>query len=858
MGAEERTAASIAARSQYFNPNWSAYYGQQCKAGVMSLEEWSIAEEFFRKPLPVSFRLNRYNYIGNVRASYVNILVSDNNVSLSGTPFLENSPYFGSGVRVAKIPPRQWTKSVQKALSDAQDVGAVNRQELCSMVPPILLQLDEREQTAPPLVLDLCSAPGSKTLQILDQMNCQSDGQGMLVANDSNRIRLLTVARRSQLTRRTCLVMNSSDGRYFPALRKWSGYKLKFDRVLADVPCSGDGTLRKLSSNEWSQWSVKNHIHLHKLQLRLLLRALELVKKGGRVVYSTCSLDPTENEAVVATAIARLGGPSVYRIVRAPRYLDSDATKTFQYSAGASTWVVPHPKFKADSQIVYKSINEVPKELRKKDVLPSMFPPGTRTESNLAFNGDNKEQELEKLKFYGDLLADSDAKQIEQMLTNCCRILPQHMDSGGFFCAIIERVRPVYYPVNCPLQREKKKLSSAHHGRIYYPVESVGQIREVVDDDKARGNEVFFEGVATFELAQKWLIKHGAYVKGRSEKATSIPDQNANNSKEQKISFKGDRVQKPERNYDRKPIYTPLFRFPHPDLLAEFSTFFGLCTNQQEAIVAGVEPFSMDNIIVIGGGAAATDVKSCLDPSEAHIEGQLGEKHPKRRFLQLAWVSNVIRSLFAGGAKFSPMDAGLTLCWVPVPGTYRKRANMCKQDEKSMKSTEKRSKAKHTDNSDDEIETEITNLEQEDNASRPERSGRYGLLDEAVEFVGLYATRRIIALTKAESLHLLQSFALELDGTRRSDQNHDTSSPSTTWRNRWGKFGTADAHRWAPGAVIAVCKCFSGQGENNSDEEISTIFLSCVLRCDIHSPPKLELLTKRRIADTWLRLLQST
>lgn len=78
---------------------------------------------------------------------------------------------------------------------------------------------------------------------------------------------------------------------------------LYFDRILCDVPCSGDGTTRK-NPGVWKTWKPADGIGLHPLQLRILSRAIQMLKPGGRLVYSTCSYNPIENEAVVSAALA--------------------------------------------------------------------------------------------------------------------------------------------------------------------------------------------------------------------------------------------------------------------------------------------------------------------------------------------------------------------------------------------------------------------------------------------------------------------------------------------------------------------------------------------------------------------------
>ncbi|MEM7771387.1 MAG: NOL1/NOP2/sun family putative RNA methylase [Cyanobacteria bacterium P01_A01_bin.37] len=139
-------------------------------------------------------------------------------------------------------------------------------------------------------VLDLCAAPGNKTVQIASRL---SPG-GIVVANEWNTGRLSSlwnaIARMGVMNVAT---MNA-DGRTLPLPNH------TFDRVLVDVPCSGEGTLRKHPRRDWSVGNTMKAIaRLVPIQKRLLHRALDLVKPGGVVVYSTCTFSPEENEAVL-------------------------------------------------------------------------------------------------------------------------------------------------------------------------------------------------------------------------------------------------------------------------------------------------------------------------------------------------------------------------------------------------------------------------------------------------------------------------------------------------------------------------------------------------------------------------------
>ena len=191
-------------------------------------------------------------------------------------------------------------------------------------MPVLALQLEPQH-----VALELCAAPGSKSLQALDLVS-SSEGLagGLWIANVVNRARMMTLQARSHRQPRQPLMMMAEDAANFPSLlgygAKLNGArKVRFDRVLCDVPCSGllyfgliaaltgrcpgDGTMRK-SLSTMRAWGVREGISLHQLQLKILRRGLQLLAPGGRLVYSTCSLNPIENEAVVAAAVEEFEG----------------------------------------------------------------------------------------------------------------------------------------------------------------------------------------------------------------------------------------------------------------------------------------------------------------------------------------------------------------------------------------------------------------------------------------------------------------------------------------------------------------------------------------------------------------------
>ncbi len=161
-------------------------------------------------------------------------------------------------------------------------------QDISSMMPLLSLQPKTGE-----LLLDLAAAPGSKTTQAAAMM----ENSGTIIANEVSlgRISILN----SNLER--CGVMNTivvrKDGiRFCEILDKKS--KMRFDKILVDAPCSGEGTLRK-SIKTYQMWNIKVIEKLSRLQKKLASSALKLLKPGGELIYSTCTLAPEEDEGVI-------------------------------------------------------------------------------------------------------------------------------------------------------------------------------------------------------------------------------------------------------------------------------------------------------------------------------------------------------------------------------------------------------------------------------------------------------------------------------------------------------------------------------------------------------------------------------
>jgi 16S rRNA (cytosine967-C5)-methyltransferase len=171
-------------------------------------------------------------------------------------------------------------------------------------------------------VLDVCAAPGSKTTHIATR----TPEISLIVAGDVHEHRLRTVleagARQEIKTLRA--VVHDAEG----SLPFADG---SFDRVLVDAPCTGTGTLRRNPEIRWRITDSDIH-ELSARQKRILSSAARMVRRGGRLVYSTCSVEPEENEDVVASF---LGENAEFK----PLPLNMPATLE---SAGASIRIWPH------------------------------------------------------------------------------------------------------------------------------------------------------------------------------------------------------------------------------------------------------------------------------------------------------------------------------------------------------------------------------------------------------------------------------------------------------------------------------------------------------------------------------------
>ena len=210
--------------------------------------------------------------------------------------------------------------------------NGILRQELVSMIPVSLVDIKENH-----VILDMCAAPGNKSVQILEIMNEKAREKnilpnGLLVSNEILQSRADKLVNFLQSQPAINVLVTKCQAENFPLNENFSP-----DIIFCDVPCSGDGTTRK-NKGLRRRWKPSMSLVNHRLQIKILEKALMLCKKGGNVVYSTCSINPLENEAVIAHILDKYSGylELVDCTEKVSKQLD------MKYTEGLIKWKIPH------------------------------------------------------------------------------------------------------------------------------------------------------------------------------------------------------------------------------------------------------------------------------------------------------------------------------------------------------------------------------------------------------------------------------------------------------------------------------------------------------------------------------------
>ncbi|KAE8597606.1 hypothetical protein XENTR_v10016532 [Xenopus tropicalis] len=302
-------------------------------------------------------------------------------------------------------------------LVNETESGNISRQEAVSMIPPVLLKVQPHHK-----ILDMCAAPGSKTAQIIEMLHADMNvpfPEGFVIANDVDNKRCYLLVHQAKRLNSPCIMVVNHDASSIPRLlveNNGSREVLYYDRILCDVPCSGDGTLRK-NIDVWKKWTTLNSLQLHGLQIRIATRGVEQLAEGGRMVYSTCSLNPVEDEAVIASLLDKSEGSLELADV-------ASEIPGLKWMPGITQW-----KVMTKEGHWYEKWEDIPTS-RHTQIRPTMFPP----------------KDEEKLK--------------SMNLNRCMRILPHHQNTGGFFVAVLIKKAPMPWNKRQPKLQRRPPVSA--------------------------------------------------------------------------------------------------------------------------------------------------------------------------------------------------------------------------------------------------------------------------------------------------------------------------------------------------------------------------------------------------------------
>eukprot|EP01134_Creolimax_fragrantissima_P005034 CFRG5034T1 len=324
-------------------------------------------------------------------------------------------------------------KRFHQFLVNSDQVGSISRQEAVSMIPPVVLNVKKGHK-----VLDMCASPGSKTKQLIELVHghevnmtdsCATKDRefpdGLVVANDFDPRRCYLLVHQACALDSPCLVVTNHNGMTFPTMYNMradgSGQDrsrpILFDRVLCDVPCSGDGTVRK-NANVWQRWSPIDGPNQHYIQKKILFRGAEVLAVGGELVYSTCSMHPAEDEAVVCALLNKY--PGAFELVDV-----SDRVPGLIHKNGITEWKIQGKVGKTWE--TFSKYSEVPEQLHNR-LTKDMFAPDNVNDLHLE---------------------------------RCVRLFPHLQNTGGFFVACLRKKLPLNTKdVEQVKQEEPSKLAN--------------------------------------------------------------------------------------------------------------------------------------------------------------------------------------------------------------------------------------------------------------------------------------------------------------------------------------------------------------------------------------------------------------
>ena len=417
------------------NKDWHAFYKRQEEL-TKTKKEFKAFIHALSSPLHVTFRIDSSCPIGYVanqllksdtykyKGKFIEVGGKVINKVIEPLSLIENS--FKINVDRAGLIRSESLNDLHALITREVKLGHFSRQEEASMLPVCILEqvLETDIRSLPDKtfkVLDMCCCPGSKTKQMLSVLGKKFKGKSCLVANDPDPVRVRTMEKQMERMPFENLIVTCERGEDLSA-KLGSNY---FDYIYTDVPCTGDGTFRKAPAL-WSKWHSSNAFAMHRIQVQIALHALSLLKVGGVMLYSTCSLNPIENEAVVTTLIEQSGFQVEF--LDAKEYLKD----RLHVSPGIKTWIYNAADESYNNNTVGSSSSSSSSSNSNKNSIINNSSNGTvEGITNRTFLSPKER----------DGISEKKVNQIESMLEKTCRCLPHISNTGGFYIAVIRKTK---------------------------------------------------------------------------------------------------------------------------------------------------------------------------------------------------------------------------------------------------------------------------------------------------------------------------------------------------------------------------------------------------------------------------------
>lgn len=222
-----------------------------------------------------------------------------------------------------------YTEAEQPGKHPFHEAGVYYIQEPSAMAPVTFLEVKPGDR-----VLDLCAAPGGKTTQIADYLK----GEGLLVSNEIHPARARILSENvERLGITNAIVTNETPKRL---LEEFAGY---FDKILVDAPCSGEGMFRK-KEEACGEWSLEGVALCAKRQDEVLSCAAGMLRPGGRLVYSTCTFSPEENEGSISRFLKENPDFSIEKVKKPEGFVSGRGIWTEEAACGMENTMrlMPH------------------------------------------------------------------------------------------------------------------------------------------------------------------------------------------------------------------------------------------------------------------------------------------------------------------------------------------------------------------------------------------------------------------------------------------------------------------------------------------------------------------------------------